>query len=280
MEASADGFEEEVENRTALLCAGGDDRPDPLEPAPASFATRTLGYVSVDDDEANCLLRQIVGRLDAGRCYESYVIRPMFFEATGKIGRLDCARDIHDGCSTQRLAKEFQRGCERLKLHEVASVDQIEQPARGLQNSTAVRLIRGIGMLGQELQIADQVGQAELHQHSALAHVLAVGTEVVASENAVEFSAQHLDQDLGAPRGCDLEHGKERGTETPSPHALAAVLMPGLVHIQERLVREDAQEQFVCLLHALAHLGDELGKLPTTDGHAGDVTQELANGGE
>jgi len=75
MEASADGFEEEVKNRTALLCASGDDHPDPLEPALASFATRTLGYVSVDDDEAYRLLRQIVGRLDAGRCYESDVIR-------------------------------------------------------------------------------------------------------------------------------------------------------------------------------------------------------------
>ncbi len=159
-------------------------------------------------------------------------------------------------------------------------MDQIEQPARGLQNSTTIRLILGIGMLGQELQIADQVGQAELHKHPAVAHVLAVGTEVVTSQNAVKFSAQNFDQYLRAPRRCDLEHGKERGTETPSPHALAAVLMPGLVHIQERFVGEDAQEPFVCLLHALAHLGDELGKLTATDGHTGDVTQELANGGE
>ena len=280
MEAGADGFEEEIENRATLLGASGDYRPDPLEPALASFATRTLGYVPVDDYEANCLLRQIVGRLDAGCCYEPDVTRAVFLEATGKICRLGCARDILDGCSTQRFASNFQRGGERLGLHEVAAMDHIEQRTHSLQNSTTVRLILEIGMLGQELQISDQVGQTELHQHSAVAHVLTVGTEAVTSKNAVKFSAQNLDQNLGAPRGCDLEHGKERGTETPSPHALAAVFMPGLVHIQKRLVGEYAQQQFVCLPHALAHLGDELGKLAATDGHAGDVTQELANGGE
>ena len=42
-------------------------------------------------------------------------------------------------------------------------------------------------MLGQELQISDEVGQTELHQHSAVAHVLAVGTEVVTSQDAVNI---------------------------------------------------------------------------------------------
>ena len=58
MEVGADGFEEELKNRSALLGASGDRRPDPLEPAPSSFAPRALGYVSVDDHEANRLLGQ------------------------------------------------------------------------------------------------------------------------------------------------------------------------------------------------------------------------------
>ncbi len=190
------------------------------------------------------------------------------------LDRVDVEPAVRPGAADRtRVPHEKEEG-------EVAAMDHIEQRTHSFQNSTTVRLILGIGMLGQELQISDEVGQTELHQHSAVAHVLAVGTEVVTSQDAVKFSAQNLDQDLGAPRRCDLEHGKERGSETPSPHALAAVFVPGLVHIQKRLVREDAQQQFVCLLHAPAHLGDELSKLPTTDGHAGDVTQELANGGE
>ena len=86
-----------------------------------------------------------------------------------------------------------------------------------------------------------------MHQHSTVAHVLAIGTEVVASENAVEFPDQDLDQDLGAPPGRDLEHREERGTEAPSPHSLAEVIVAGLVQIQKRLIGERAQQQFVGL---------------------------------
>ena len=189
MEAGADGFEEKIEDRATLLGASGDNRPDPLEPAPTGFATRTLGYVSVDDYKANRLLRQIVGRLDTGCCYEPDVTRAVFLEATGKIRRLGCARDTLDGCLTQRFASNFQPGSERLGLDEVTATDDMEQSTHSLQNAATVRLILEVGMLGQELEISDQVGQTELHQHSAIAHVLTVGTEVVASQNAVKFPA-------------------------------------------------------------------------------------------
>ena len=125
MEAGTDGFEEEIKNRATLLGASGDDRPDPLEAMLASFTSRALGYVSVDDHEANRLLGQIVGRLDARRCYKPDVTRTVFLEATGEICRLRCTGHALDGCSTQRLAKEFQRGCERLGFGEVAAMDHI-----------------------------------------------------------------------------------------------------------------------------------------------------------
>ena len=89
MEAGADGFEEEIENRATLLGASGDYRPDPLEPALASFATRTLGYVPVDDYEANRLLRQIVGRLDAGCCYKPDVTPPCFLKRRARFAASD-----------------------------------------------------------------------------------------------------------------------------------------------------------------------------------------------
>ena len=114
MEVSADGFKDELKNRTALLGASGDRRPDPLEPAPSSFAPRALGYVSVDDHEANRLLGQVVGRLEAGCRDKPDVACTVFPKATSEIGRLRCAGHVHDGRSTQRLAQQFQRGCERL----------------------------------------------------------------------------------------------------------------------------------------------------------------------
>ena len=86
MEVSADGFKDELKNRTALLGASGDGRPDPLEPAPPGFAPRALGYVPVDDHEANRLLGQVVGRLDAGCRDKPDVARAVFPKAASEIG--------------------------------------------------------------------------------------------------------------------------------------------------------------------------------------------------
>ena len=138
MEAGADRFQKEIENRAPLLGASRDYRPDPLEPAPACFASRTLGYVPVDDHEANRLFRQIVGWLDAGRGYEPDVTRAVFREATSKILRLGCAGNILDGCLTQRFASNFQRGGKRLRRHEVAAMDRVEQRTHSRQNSTTI----------------------------------------------------------------------------------------------------------------------------------------------
>jgi hypothetical protein len=69
--AGAFAFEEEIENRTTLLGAGYDDRPDSFEPALASFASRSSSDVPVDHHESNGLLGQVVRRLDPARCDKS-----------------------------------------------------------------------------------------------------------------------------------------------------------------------------------------------------------------
>ena len=69
----------------------------------------------------------------------------------------------------------------------------------------AVSLVLSAGQRQQEFHVADQVGHAELHPHVELPHVLAVGAEVIAAQHAVEFRAQHLDQDLRAARLVDAE---------------------------------------------------------------------------
>src|SRR4051794_12095920 len=104
MEVRANGFKDELENRTALLGASGDRRPDPLEPAPSCFAPRALGDVSVDDHEANRSLGQVVGRLDAGSRDKPDVARTVFPKAASEIGRLRRAGHVLDGHTTPRPA--------------------------------------------------------------------------------------------------------------------------------------------------------------------------------
>ena len=62
-----DRFEQEFENRSALLRTAGDGCPDAFAPAAAGFAASAWRDPPVDHDEADRLFRQIVGRFDA-RC--------------------------------------------------------------------------------------------------------------------------------------------------------------------------------------------------------------------
>ena len=76
---------EKVEDRAALLHAGGNHRPDPLAPALAGFATRALGDAPVDHHEADRLFGQVVGRLDAGCGDESEVGLAVSAKPVGQI---------------------------------------------------------------------------------------------------------------------------------------------------------------------------------------------------
>ena len=67
MEVSGDRVVEELERRSALLGAGGDDGPDSLAPLSATFAAGPLSDAAIDDHKTHGLFREVVGRLDA-RC--------------------------------------------------------------------------------------------------------------------------------------------------------------------------------------------------------------------
>ena len=70
-------------------------------------------------------------------------------------------------------------------------MDDAKQVPQGVPQTLAVSLDLASGERQQELHVADQVGPAELHQHLALPHVLAVGAEVIAAEHPVAQPGLH-----------------------------------------------------------------------------------------
>ena len=56
--------QEKLKNRTTLLGAGGDDRPDPFAPAAAGFAARPSGDMPVNHHKADRLLGEIAHSSD------------------------------------------------------------------------------------------------------------------------------------------------------------------------------------------------------------------------
>jgi hypothetical protein len=91
---SMNRVQNKLEDRTALLGAGGDDRPNPLAPTAAGLAPRPLGSPSVDHHKADCLFGQVVGRLDARRRDEAEVGVAVLTETLGPAASAETSRRV------------------------------------------------------------------------------------------------------------------------------------------------------------------------------------------
>ena len=83
-DAGEEGFdspEEELKSRCVVDCAGCHYRPDALTPSVAGSAAGALCDESVDDHEADGLLRDVVGRVDARSGDESEVCGAVLVES-------------------------------------------------------------------------------------------------------------------------------------------------------------------------------------------------------
>ena len=74
-------FLQELHRISAGLFAGGNGRPNALAPLTPLFATRALRDFPVENHESNCLLGQIVGRVDAW-CGDEFKERGTVFAKT------------------------------------------------------------------------------------------------------------------------------------------------------------------------------------------------------
>src|SRR5664280_2389065 len=177
---SMNRVQNKLESRTTLLGAGGDDRPNPLAPAAAGLAPRSLRNPPVDYHEADRLFRQVVGRLDARRGDEAEVRLSMLMKAFGQI--LGWPSGWHtSGCRLHHLLPcRLQRLLESGDRHLLAAMNDSEQFPQRRPHPLPVGLLLSTRQRHEKLHVADQVGQAELHQHIELPHVFAVGTEVIA----------------------------------------------------------------------------------------------------
>src|SRR5450432_2917744 len=74
---------DELEHTFAMLSAGRHRCPNAFQPAAARFASAALRNLAIDYHEANRLLREIVGGLDAGRRHEVDVLNSVIVKSLG-----------------------------------------------------------------------------------------------------------------------------------------------------------------------------------------------------
>src|SRR6266700_3566222 len=72
-----------------------------------------------------------------------------------------------------------------------------------VQQVLAVTLDGRLWKFAKVLDLADQMGQAELDQDATLASVLAIGAPKVGSQNALEVLAQYVHQHVSATRAIN-----------------------------------------------------------------------------
>ena len=243
----------------------------------------------VDHHEAHGLLGQVVGGADAGRGDELEVGLAVFAEAFGHVEGFALeflAVGVQTGGHVaQRLLKDavarlFERAPEGGRVGLAAAVDDLEHRLDRREQPLAIGARFGVGQPGQELDVADQVGDAELHRDVEVAHVLVVGGEVVAAEHAVEFLAEHVEQDLRAAGLVDLEEHVQFGPEHPGPELPAVVLVARLVHVDRLLQRQPAEQFGVGCVERGGGLRDDLAQVAAGDAFTQHVAHELADRGE
>lgn len=180
----------------------------------------------------------------------------MFAEAFGDVERLIGVGCVEDGVRTQIVANARQGVAQADVGILVAAVDDRKHVSQIAEQQRAKRLVFGIGMVDQEFDIANEMGQAKLHSDVELLDKLAIGAELIASQDTIELFAEDIDEHVGTTRGRNLEQRIQRRTKTPGPQTLAIVFVAGLVDVEPIFVRQQSQQFVVGIVQAVADFPD------------------------
>ncbi len=161
-----DDLDEVVESGAALGRARGEGGPDAFGLLASALAAGPLGNPPVNRHETDGQLGEVVGRHIPLRL-------------------------VHD-----RLACLGQRRGKGPGFHRIVAVDHVEQRAQTLETPFAVRRRGRVGQRSQEVDLADEMRQTELHPEVAVLHVFAIRREIVAPQDARELPAQQLEPHL------------------------------------------------------------------------------------
>ena len=275
MENGQHGFMEEVVDRSTLLSAGGERRPDTLAPLAAGESSCSLGNLAVDHDKPNGLLREIVGGLNTRRRDEFEIGLSVLAKAPSDVlglGPLRCAfgdfEDLDSGV--------LQLSLEPLRRHALSSVNDAEERA-DLGEEALSEVLRHRVQLLEELDVSNQVGEAELQAHVEVAHVLSIRREVIAAEDSIELLPEDIDQDSRGSRFVDSKEGVLLGAKAPCPELRSVLLVASLVNVQHVLKRKDLAEFLIHTVQGAADLGNKLAEVASRELEPDHIAEELSD---
>jgi hypothetical protein len=116
-----------LKHRSPLLCAGRHHGPDSFAPAVSPFTPRPLRDQSVDHDEADRLLRQVVRRLYSRSCNEPEITRAVLRESSRHVATASCRWHVDLGTTQNLEPGQFQSALELSCRELFSAMDHLEK---------------------------------------------------------------------------------------------------------------------------------------------------------
>ena len=190
------GVLEELPGGAALLAAGAQDRPYSGVPLSAHEGPAALGDAAVDDGDTNPSFGGVVGRRDVRIEQEPEDGMAMFDQSSGQCRGLGALAAGVLGRQAQDAVLDPKHDPVEAILGDLLpQMPAVKEAFELDEQESSESLVDCTGQRGQELDVADQVGQAELLQEIG---ILDVGAEKVADNRAAVGLTEDLFQDLGA----------------------------------------------------------------------------------
>jgi hypothetical protein len=147
--------------RSPLLRARRDHCPDPFAPAVPFFTPCPLRDQTVDHDEPDRLLRQIVGRLHSRGRDEPEITLTMCLEPLGQVATVVTRRHVARGTAQHFGPRCLELALEPLGRQLLPAVDHPKERTQRLAQPRPIRLHSHVGQRRQKPHVTDQVGQTE-----------------------------------------------------------------------------------------------------------------------
>lgn len=225
---SKDAVLDELPRGSFLFPASGQDGPNPCRPLASPLRAGALSDLAVNDHSPQRLLSQVVGGGNGGIGQEAQIRTPMFVQAMGYVLRFARQLSLRNKHSQVSL-EERKAPLVLSRRHGAAQVPEVKEAFELTQKPFAKLLIGLVREDGQEFDVPDQMGQAELMKGT---RVFGVGREEIRDECALKGFAQNLLEDLRAPAGFHGEKAKEIRTKGPDPEGLAPVFVTRFIDMQ------------------------------------------------
>lgn len=258
-----DGVLKELPTGAALLSAGVQYCPDTRIPLPAHLGAAALCNFPVDDQLPYALLAAIIGRWYGRIKQKSKDSIAMFVKPFGKCKRLG-RQIILLGQYQNSFSDSLHQSAKSILGNLVALMPEMKQSLKLDQQGLSKAVVGFIGQRCQELDIANQMRQAELLKPVGIFDIRA---EKVADNCTAVCRTQYFFENFRRTRLGNAKEADYGRTKDPCPMLDTFIFPASLVDIQNRLGGNMFPQFFIRCGQRLIETIDNIAQMAASNVH-------------